>query len=750
MKLLLLDNKLNKATTLIIILFMFSFSNLKSQTVVYPAPTGTTASSDFMVKVNGFSSFVYPSSFVPVSGESRGSFTTFSTAVTVPVEVSTTVDITTVDIRPKKLGITYTKTSARTITFNVPSNCNLSIEINGNIATPLFLFSNPLEVNVPAPTDPNVQYFGPGIHTKNITALNGQTIYIAGGAVIMGGISSNGASNFTVKGRGIINPTGTTRAARMKFGDNISFEGIVFNSAAYWSVVFGTCTNVTLNNIKIISTPNIESDALDIVGCQKVRVNGGFFRSEDDAIVIKNRKEGFNLGISNPEDIAINGVVIFNGLHSNGLEIGFELQGPTSDNSFVRNIHYKNIDIIHKGTDPAYANKRAAIAIHNNEDAHVSNISYEDIRIEDCKENFVWIGVINTTASLSTVRGSIDSVTLKNIQVTGGDLTLPSFVMGWDDTHLVQNVTFENFRIQDKVILNADQMKLTTNAYTKNILFAISGTSEASFNPVADAYVYGSKTGTPVPELTNYGTATSLQVKFVSGSTAVARGAFLKFDLTGQEITSMTNAKLRLYLTGIGGATKSSTITVSETDPNWTETAITYSNCPKTKTVTDIASCVIPFPLSAGYYEWDITSYLQSKLDAGIYVFSLMLDQLTDPSNQMVTFSSKESTSNSPQLLISTQSKPTSISVVEKTAPNNMDIHVLIDSSSEMINITLNSKLNNNSTLTFSDISGKVVYSKARFDNNQLSISTNKFAKGLYILNIKSGIDSFHKKLIIR
>jgi hypothetical protein len=477
------------------VLFQLAIFNVCSQTVVYPVPAGATASTQYTVKVNNINSFVFPTTFVAGNGASRGAFTSFSTSVTVPVTVTTNADITSVIIRPQKLGLTYTKTAARTFTMNVPADCNLSVEVNGNVATPLYVFSNPLEVNVPSQSDPNVKYYAAGqVYTENITPRAGQTIYIAGGAIVRGNITCTGVSNFTVRGRGIldssVNPT-MSRTVRVVGGSNITFEGIVFHNVQSWNVVFGTCDGVTINNIKAISTPDAECDALDIVGCLNVSVNGGFFRSEDDCIAIKSTKDGYNLGVGNPGNISVDGAVVFNGHRGNALEIGYELNGIQDANgqSTVSNIRFSDIDVIHKGTAvDGSTNRRAAMSIHNNENARVSNVSYENIRIEDCEENYVYLGVIKTSGAVDQInRGSIDSVYFKNIQITGGDLTLPSAIYGFDASAQVQNITFDNFKIGNNLINSALKMKLNTNSFVSNIVFKNTLTDSnrvESLNPI--------------------------------------------------------------------------------------------------------------------------------------------------------------------------------------------------------------------------------------------------------------------------
>ena len=470
-------SEIQKFFLIIGVFLVFANQSILAETVVYPAPTGAIASTQYTVKVNNISSFVFPTTFVTGSGASRGAFTSFSTSVTVPVTVTTNVDIASVTIRPLKFGLTYTKTAARTITLNVPSDCNLSLEINGNVATPLFIFSNPLEVNIPTPNTPNVKYYAAGqIYTENITPKAGQTIYIAGGAIVRGNITCSGVGNFTVRGRGIldssVNPT-MSRTVRIVGGNNINFEGIVFHSIQGWNVVFGTCSGLTINNIKSISTPDTESDGMDIVGCQNVQVNGGFFRSEDDCICVKSTKEGYNLGVGNPQNIKVNGAVVFNGHRGNALEIGYELNGiiEASGHSSVRDISFSDIDIIHKGTAVDGSTlRRSAMSINNNENARVANVTYDNIRIEDCKENYLHLEVIKPdTTSLTS--GSIDSVFFKNIQVVGGDLTIPSVIYGYNASSKVQNISFSNFKIGNNVITSPSTMNLLTNSYVKNITF---------------------------------------------------------------------------------------------------------------------------------------------------------------------------------------------------------------------------------------------------------------------------------------
>ena len=54
----------------------------------------------------------------------------------------------------------------------------------------MLVFANPPEVDVPSPGDPNVRYFGPGVHTIGAgqPITSGQTVYVAGGALRLRGV----------------------------------------------------------------------------------------------------------------------------------------------------------------------------------------------------------------------------------------------------------------------------------------------------------------------------------------------------------------------------------------------------------------------------------------------------------------------------------------------------------------------------------------------------------------------------------
>jgi hypothetical protein len=160
-------------------------------------------------------------------------------------------------------------------------------------------------------------------------------------------------------------------------------------------------------------------------------------------------------------------------------------------------------------------------------------------------------------------------------------------------------------------------------------------TSSAVFTPSADAYVVdGSYEGV------NYGKSENL----VSKSGAIGdfnRRIYMKFDLRNATFSSVKSAKVKMYCNSRNGT---STVEVRQTSDSWNETDINWNN--RTGLTPAINSNRID---KAGmYYEWDITSYVNSQL-SGDKIISLGFLDSAD-TKKIARFNSREATSNKPVL----------------------------------------------------------------------------------------------------
>jgi glucose/arabinose dehydrogenase len=167
--------------------------------------------------------------------------------------------------------------------------------------------------------------------------------------------------------------------------------------------------------------------------------------------------------------------------------------------------------------------------------------------------------------------------------------------------------------------------------------------TSVTLNPVADTYV---RSGTGAS--TNFGTAATMSCrKQTTGNQD--RQIYIRFDISTFS-ANISSAKLRLY--GNLNNTNASNVSVDVrdvTNNTWGETTITYTNKPAP--VAAVVATKTILNTTPQWYEWDLTSYLIAKKNAGATLISLNLQATNVVSNQSI-FNTKENASNKPQLAI--------------------------------------------------------------------------------------------------
>jgi hypothetical protein len=486
---------INKCVCICLLLLSGLLNNAVAQ-VIYPAPAGLKPSDEYQVRLNGKAAFVYDSP-IPAA------YCSFDIKDGVDVVIKVNRDVKWVDVRPLSAGITPVFNDS-TIRLRINKPQQLSIEINGSIKHPLFLFANSIENNKPKKNDANVVFFEAGkIHYPGIIELkSNQSVYIEGGAVVVGVVKAKGQKNIKVFGRGILDGTynrnlndslmkakpadllNAFKSTKGKYNrflefidcENVFVEGITLHNSTTWQIVPVHCNNVHINNVKVVSD-QASDDGTDIVRSKNVIIENSFYRTKDDCIAIKAH-------LDYPKDegvdqIMVRNCVFWNALWGNGIEIGFELNSAE-----VKNVTFKNCDIIH-------IEAGAAISIHNAGTGHVKNIIFDDIRIEDARQklfdlaifrsqysedgtrdpeerrkyylNGAWDGVLMVPSELkekhAPFRGKISDVVFRNIQIVDG-LFPYSVFYGYDARHNINNVTIENLTVHGKRIQSINKLKL--------------------------------------------------------------------------------------------------------------------------------------------------------------------------------------------------------------------------------------------------------------------------------------------------
>ena len=459
---------------------------------VYQYPKEAPQAADFMVAANGQPVFVYDTKVAAMA--------CFGLAGKAEIRVKPGSAFKQVVIRPLSRGIKPTVTNGM-IAFTIDSPVQLSLELDGNISRPLFLFANSPETRPAKLDDPNLIYFAPGrIHQAGLIKLkSNQTLYLAGGAVVQGYVRAENADNIKIIGPGILDnsyeQTKTHNMILVGRCRNVEIRDLLILDAWGWTVRLRQSTDLLVDNMKEVGW-RANSDGIDVDASRSVMVTHCFQRTGDDKVAIKIMYD--EKGYRTVEDVTFADCVFYGPCRD--LEIGFELNGEA-----IRNITFRNCDIVHSMTSDCFS-------IHNGGKAVVENIHFENIRVEDARSVFVelrlglswysqdfpkewrdvkilpngqaqrtttgdllpdgildrssggswfrWFSPPNPSA-YATNRGSIRNVSFKSIQVVESK-SLPIIVIGYDDQHCIENVTFQGITVNGQPVTKwpDDKLKL--------------------------------------------------------------------------------------------------------------------------------------------------------------------------------------------------------------------------------------------------------------------------------------------------
>ncbi|MEO7489658.1 MAG: glycosyl hydrolase family 28 protein [Ferruginibacter sp.] len=358
------------------------------------------------------------------------------------VEVSVTSNKTNIKqarIRPLSYGI-KPGIKENTLYFRLYQSHNLSVEINGDIFHNLHLFANPISDFVPDKKDTNLIYFGAGVHqidSGKLKVPSGKTVYLAGGAVLMGQVLIEDVHDVKLSGRGIIDPS-VKMGVRIANSKNVIVEGIVTTQCA-----IGGSDSVTIRNVKSISYYGW-GDGMNVFSSNNVLFDGVFCRNSDDCTTVYGTRLGFvggcrNITMQNSTLWADVAHPILIGTHGN------------SDNPDVlENLNYINIDILdHKEAQLDY---QGCMSINAGDNNLVRNVRFENIRIEDFRQGqLINLRVFFNKKYCTAPGRGIENILFKNITYSGKNAEL-SIISGYDENRKVKNVVFKNLVINGTLI----------------------------------------------------------------------------------------------------------------------------------------------------------------------------------------------------------------------------------------------------------------------------------------------------------
>ena len=390
-----------------------------------------------------------------VNRQQQVHITNFSCEGPINVRVKLDEPVDSVRIHPKSRGITA-EIQEQSFAFSLPEPDKLYIKVNEH--PPLCFFANPLETERPDSTDERVMYFGPGVHRPGMMhPRDSTTIYMAGGAIVYGGLETDGESDIRVLGRGILDGEFKyNRMVKPENSRNIEVSGIIIRNGRSWTNTLVNCDNVTYRDVKVISfRPG--GDGINPLNSRNVTIDNCFLRCTDDCIAIK---------APHPDQMTRNIRVINNTMigfaYSDGVTIGFETNGPR-----VTDILVKNCDVI-QARGGSRVSGHSAFSIICDGPAVISDIRYEDIRVEKDVLKLFELHITDGTKYGVNPPGHIRDIHLQNIQWSS---VRPIILHGFSSNHMVRNVTFENCAIKGKLLTGKRDDIFQINEYVENVSF---------------------------------------------------------------------------------------------------------------------------------------------------------------------------------------------------------------------------------------------------------------------------------------
>lgn len=453
--------------TAFVMVCLFGWPMLRADVVTYPAPSGEALSEDFQVWADGQKVDVYTARVLdpPFAGKQWDyggpyGFANFDAAGAVEVRVSSTRSLRDVVIRPARADVPIRRENDHTIGLQLAGPCKISIEPDGKRG-PLLLFANPPEEDPPLPDAPGVRYFPPGIHhAGKIVLKSNQTLYLAGGSVVKGGVIAEG-SNIRIRGRGILDGSdwpwrqGPTPHLISIRGTDIEVRGITIRGSSHWTIVPRDSQRVTVRNVKICNSRVQNDDGINPCNSQDVLIADCFIRSDDDCVALKGLT--YAAVDSNVERITVENCTLWCD------RARVFLLGHESRAEFMRDVTLRNLDIIHFTMTP--------FLLEPGEEMRLEKVNVEDVRIHgQGQRELMRLRPVVNQYMRKKVPGQIRDVRVSDLTVSGSPGDYLIRLEGADAQHGVHAVTFDNVTILGtKLRKGSDRLK--AGAFVNDLRF---------------------------------------------------------------------------------------------------------------------------------------------------------------------------------------------------------------------------------------------------------------------------------------
>lgn len=421
-------------------------SAARAEVWTVPAPEGQGVENAYRVQADGKDVAIYRS-FDQEPGSGEYYFATFEFTDAVEIKITAPWPLDKATVGPDRFGVQIAEQSDKEVALKADKPFQISFEPNGRVK-PLILFGLAPETDAPKEGDPNVVYYGPGVHTPTVINLtDDQTLYVAAGAVVNAGVNAVG-KNITIRGRGVLAGTNWERfkgpsayCIHGKNCENLTVRDVVIRDPWSWTCVFSNCDGVTVDGLRICASNMINDDALDICNTRNVTVRNCFFRAQDDSIAIK------GLGGQACENILIEDSVFWTD-RANIYRIGYECDAEAMRNVVSRNIDVLGYSVNYRDPEDYWAN--TIVWLQPNQEMLMSDCHFEDFRIRSNGANALLLVARPMSCTYGKFEnpppGALENCSLKNFTVYGekGDFQGIIYVRGESEKSYVKGIKLEN------------------------------------------------------------------------------------------------------------------------------------------------------------------------------------------------------------------------------------------------------------------------------------------------------------------
>ncbi len=366
---------------------MFAHSEFVHHYTLSKMPHIESISSDYTVSVNGtpvpvytarISKFpfnrVWPGYQRAIDQTELVSFVNLVSNEPLTLTVTATRPHERVRIKPYSRGIAPVEADGK-ITFTLPENGQFVLECDSYHGC-LYIF-NSAPIAPPAPASVT-HYFGPGVHFPGkITLHSHESVYVDRDALVFGCIYAEDAEDIHIFGNGLFDDAGEGRMnspcyeaftnGNIKLYDcrDVRIEGVLLRDSAIWCLNLFHCFDVKVDDIKIFGQWRYNTDGVDIVNSQRITIKNSFIHSFDDTVTIKGIDR---YATTDNLHMLVENCILWCDWGKT-CEIGLE----TACREY-RDITFRDCDILRAGN--------TALDIQNGDCAAVSEILFEDIRVE--------------------------------------------------------------------------------------------------------------------------------------------------------------------------------------------------------------------------------------------------------------------------------------------------------------------------------------------------------------------------------